>query len=120
MRRGLHGMTLGLLVACLGACEPDAAPNASLVQPRTAAPAAPAPTPLPGRSAADAGLAVAIAREAADHDVRTQTLHVQRLLREQERAREAAIRARDSGNERCIGGQKMHRVANGWEQAGVC
>jgi hypothetical protein len=118
MRLGTRVMTSALLLACLGGCD-RAAPAAALLQPASA-PAAPTPATVPTTSAADAGLAIAIARETADHDVRAQTLHVQQVLRDQERAREAAIRAQDTGNERCIGGQKMHRIANGWEQAGVC
>jgi hypothetical protein len=71
-------------------------------------------------SAAEAGLAIAIARERVDRAAREQTLRVQQQLRDQERVREAAVRAAATGNERCIAGQKVRRVANGWVQAGVC
>jgi hypothetical protein len=107
-----------VLMTCLGACSaPSGTPVAQAV---AATPAPPTPASAPTTSAADAGLAIAIARESVDRDVRAQTLHVQQLLRDQERAREAAIRAQANGNQRCIAGQKMRRVANGWEQAGVC
>jgi cytoskeletal protein RodZ len=59
------------------------------------------------------------ARDAAARAAREQTLKVQQMLREQNRAREHAA-ARPSENERCINGQKMKRVDNGWVQAGDC
>jgi methionine aminopeptidase len=69
---------------------------------------------------ADDGLAIAVARETVDRAAREQTLRVQQQLRDQERLREAAVRALNSGNERCIAGQKVRRVGNGWVQAGTC
>ena len=87
-----------------------------------AAAATPVTAPAPETSAADSGLAIAIAREEVDRAVREQTLRVQKQLREQEREqkqiREAAERG--DGSERCLSGQKMRRVANGWVQAGTC
>ncbi len=104
-----------LLMLCLGACDQAAQPTASMVEAATAAPAAPTPAP------ADADFAVALARDAAARAAREQTLRVQQHLREQQReqqrqAREAASHA----NERCLAGQRMRRVANGWVDAGTC
>ena len=123
MRTGTRLTTLGLLIACLGACDRTASTGASLPQTSEAAPASVTPpTPEPSTSAADAGLAIAVARETAVRAALDQTLHVQQLLREEAReqrqAREAAQRG--NGNERCLSGEKMRRVHNGWVQAGVC
>jgi hypothetical protein len=117
MRTGPHVTLLGLLVAYLAACGQAAVPETPIAQ---AAAATPAPASAPTTSAADAGLAIAVARETADRAVREQTLHVQQQLREQERVREAAVRALNTGDVRCIAGQKMRRVGNGWVQAGTC
>jgi hypothetical protein len=124
MRIKLRLAAIALLAPCVGAC--DSAAHAD----RAATPVALAPA-LPGAhagagplatSAADAGLAIAIARESAARAALDQTLHEQRRLQEDERehrqAREAAQRG--NGSERCIAGQKMRRVSNGWVQAGSC
>jgi hypothetical protein len=110
-----------LLIACLGACNEAAQPGTSIAPPATAAPVTPPPS-APATSAADAGLAIAVARETADRAVREQTLHVQKQLREQQRQLQQAREAieRGDGNERCLSGQKMRRVENGWVQAGTC
>ena len=110
-----------LLIACLGACNEAAQPGASIAPPAAAAPVTPPPS-APATSAADAGLAIAVARETADRAVREQTLHVQKQLREQQRQLQQAREAveRGDGNERCLSGQKMRRVENGWVQAGTC
>jgi hypothetical protein len=110
-----------LLLASLAACDRSAGTDSPVAEAAAAAaaPVAPAPT-VPTTNAADAGLAIAVARETADRAVREQTLRVQQQLREQERVREAAVRALNSGNDRCIDGQKLRRVGNGWVQAGTC
>ena len=122
MRTGGQLTTLLLLMACLGACDRAAQPGAPPLAQAAAVTPVTAPTPRPETSAADAGLAIAIAREQVDRAVREQTLHVQKQLREQEREqkqiRDAAERG--DGNERCLSGQRMRRVANGWVQAGTC
>lgn len=108
-------MTWVLPMACLGGCVQTAPAGTAMAE------AAPAPKrAAPAPSAADAALAIAIARDAADRAAREQVMRVQKQLREQERAREAAVHAQASGNERCIDGQKMRRVPNGWVQAGEC
>ena len=123
MRTGMRLMSLMLLGSGLAGCAQTASPPASVVEAAAASPmtAAPAPAPEP-TSAADAGLQIAIARENVDRAAREQTLRVQQHLRDQEKewakAREAAQHG--DGSERCIAGQKMRRVANGWVQAGTC
>ncbi|WP_159017472.1 hypothetical protein [Cognatiluteimonas profundi] len=109
-----------LLMACLGACDQTAPRGASISAAATATPASvTTPAPRPVESAANAALAVAIASDQAARAAREQTLRVQRELVEQRRAtRDAAQRG--NGNERCLDGQKMRRVANGWVQAGAC
>jgi hypothetical protein len=119
MRTGMQLMPLLLLAVCLGACDEAAPPELAVAQ-ADAPVNATARTPPADTSAADAGLAIAVARETADRAVREQTLRVQQQLRDQERVREAAVRALNSGNERCIAGQKVRRVGNGWVQAGTC
>ena len=52
-------------------------------------------------------------------DTRQAAIEVQRRLRAEHRAREAARRA-EARDERCINGQRMQRVANGWVDAGRC
>ena len=103
------------ILAGLGACDRTPPPAASIA---AAAPAATRPAAVPAPSAAMATLQVAVAREAASRAAREQTLRVQRHLVEQERIRQAAQQG--DGNERCLAGQKMRRVANGWVQAGEC
>lgn len=107
-----------LLMLGVGACDQASPPGASMVQPAAAAPvAAPAPAP----AAADAMLAAAIAKDAAARAAREQTLRVQQHLREQQRDQQQQARdAASHGNERCIAGQRMRRVANGWVDAGAC
>lgn len=57
--------------------------------------------------------------EASQREMRQAALKVQQRLRAEQRARSEAQRA-DTKNERCIGGQRMRRVANGWVDAGAC
>jgi len=107
-----------LLMLSAGACDQAAQPDASMVQ-AVAAPVA--PTPAPATTTADAELAVTIARDAAARAAREQTLRVQRGLREQQRMQQQQARdAARHGNERCVAGQRMRRVANGWVEAGAC
>lgn len=117
MRAMARAALVSLLLTGLPACGPAAQPHASI-----AAGVAPAPaTSAAARStvATDDVLAVARARDQAARAAREQTLHVQRQLVEQRRtAREAAQRG--EGNARCMAGQRMRRVANGWVQAGAC
>lgn len=119
MRTGKRITLLLLLTTWLGACGQTAQPGAPMVQ--AAAAAAVTPTPAPSTSTADPGLAVDVARETVDRAAREQTLRVQKQLREQQREQQQAREAvQRNSNERCLAGQKMRRVANGWVQAGLC
>ena len=109
------------------------APN---VQPIDSVATAPAELP-PASSGTTAGLSIeapaatptatatfmseAEARDAAARDAREQTLKVQKGLRDAQQARKDEVEAAKSDKAtRCIGGQKMKRVDNGWVQAGTC
>lgn len=120
MRRGMRATMGLLLLASLAACDRNAATQSPVAEAAETVAAPSASAPVPATNAADAGLAIAVARETADRAVREQTLRVQQQLREQERVREAAVRALNSGNDRCIDGQKLRRVGNGWVQSGTC
>lgn len=123
-----------LLPLCLAACDKPAQPGPPLVEaaatasrtstPATATDTAPAAatvaTPTDTATAtADDMLATAVASDAAARAAREQTLRVQQGLREQQRAQQHAHDATNQG-ERCIAGQRMRRVANGWVGAGAC
>jgi hypothetical protein len=114
---GMRLAPLLLLMLSAGACDQAAQPVASTVQ---AAAAQVTPAPAPATATADADLAAA-ARDAAARAAREQTLRVQRGLREQQRQQQQQARdAAHHGNERCVAGQRMRRVANGWVEAGAC
>ncbi len=57
------------------------------------------------------------ARDAAARAAREQTLQVQQRLRQDNRERTQAA-DKPAQDERCVNGQRMKRVANGWVQAG--
>ena len=108
-----------LLMTCLGACDKTAQQRSSIAVAATATPASVAPhAPVATTSGANAALEIAVAREATARADREQTLRIQQHLREQKREREAS--SPGHGNERCLAGQRMRRVANGWVQAGTC
>ena len=119
-RATAHVMALLLPMACLGACDKTAPQGSSIAVAATDATAsATPPVAAPDVSAVNAALDVAVASEQAARAAREQTLRVQRHLVEQRRTnRDAAQRGSD--DERCLAGQKMRRVANGWVQAGAC
>jgi len=79
---------------------------------------APEPEPEPVISAEERQLR-AEALDASVREAREHTLEVQKRLRADEAARRARVEAPKEG-ERCIDGQKMKRVQNGWVQAGEC
>jgi len=81
------------------------------------APAPVAAAPRPTQT--NTFMAEAEARDAAARAAKEQTLKVQQGLRAQERERKEEAKA-PTPNERCIDGQKMKRVDNGWVQAGTC
>lgn len=116
-----------LLLATLPGCAPST-PGAAAMPATTAASATIAPVAAtattsmpaatPGQAAVDADFAAATARDQRARADREQTLRVQQQLRAEQRAREAAQRA--DADVRCLGGQRMRRVANGWVQDGSC
>jgi hypothetical protein len=112
-------ITIVLTLACLGACDRTARQGASVAAAATTTTSVSAtPAPSPAASATKAALEIAAENEAASRAAREQTIRVQKHLRDQQRALEAAQSG--NGNERCLAGQKMRRVANGWVQAGTC
>ena len=118
MRTGKRLAPLLLLLLGVGACDQTAPPDAPNVQAAAAAPVT--PKPAPATTTADAVLAAAVARDAAARAAREQTLRVQQQLREQQREQQQMRAAANHGNERCVAGQRMRRVANGWVDAGGC
>jgi hypothetical protein len=123
MRTGTQLAALLLLMACLTACEHAAQPEASIAHPAAALPASVTPpTRSPSTVVVDSRPMSAIAQDATDRADREQTLRVQKLLRDQARQLKRTSDAvqRGDANERCLDGQKMRHVANGWEQAGAC
>lgn len=88
------------------AARPAPAPTASLVPP-----ASPATTTT--TTAGDA------ARDASWREARAAAIRVQQRLRAQQQALKSA-QARAAQRERCVAGQRIKRVANGWVQAGRC
>jgi hypothetical protein len=110
-----RGALLALLIAGLCACEPTARPASAT----GAMAAAHTPKPTPSTFAADDALAIATARDHAARADRAHTLLVQRQLVEQRRATRDAAKA-GNANERCIAGQRVRHVGNGWVQAGGC
>ena len=87
--------------------------------PVVAAPVVPAPAPAPVVVSAEERQLRAEASDAAAREAREHTIEVQKRLRAEEAARRARIEAPKEG-ERCIDGQKMKRVQNGWVQDGDC
>lgn len=106
-----------LLIAGLSACEPTARPASTAAA--VARASARTPTSKPSTFTIDDPLAIATARDQAARADRAHTLLVQRQLVEQRRATRDAAKVVNA-NERCIAGQKMRRVSNGWVQAGSC
>jgi hypothetical protein len=109
---------VSLLLTGLCACGPAAQQDAYIAA-GAAAPVSATRAAAPSTFAADDAIAIASARDQAVRAAREQTLRVQRQLVEQRRATHDAAQ-RGDGNARCIAGQKMRRVANGWVQAGGC
>ena len=110
-----------LLLVCVAACDHAPPPGASMVEAAAAAPMTPTAATATAPAAADDPMLAAVARDAAARAAREQTLRVQQHLREQQRAQLKQVReAASHGNERCLAGQRMRRVANGWVDAGAC
>ena len=127
MRTVAQLTALLLLMACLAACQRTVPPSTSLAKPPAALPASVTPpAPKPSMAVVNPGLVVAVAQDAndpaTDHAAdREQTLRVLKRLRDQAREHQRVLDAvQSASNERCLHGQKMRHVANGWEQAGTC
>ena len=97
--------------------EAKVAHAAATVAAPVVAPAPVAAAPRPTQT--NTFMAEAEARDAAARAAKEQTLKVQQGLRAQERERKEEAKT-PTPNERCIDGQKMKRVDNGWVQAGTC
>lgn len=117
---------LSLLVTGLSGCDSAAQQDPTIAAATHASvPAAPHKSGLSTFEADDAR-ALAIAEDQAARAARQHTLSVQRKLVEQRRATRDAVQRGDAAaqrgdtNERCISGQKMRRVTNGWVQDGAC
>jgi hypothetical protein len=113
---------------------PPAAPNAPKAEAPAIAPSGPRPSPAAAGApktevsagvpsvAAPSAAAIAAeeaAREASWREARAATIRVQQRLRAEQQAREAA-QQEAAKNERCVDGQRMKRIENGWVQAGTC
>lgn len=74
----------------------------------------------PATSAAKATAVDAEAEsEAKTRKMRAESIAIQQRLRAEQRKREQA-QQQQTRNERCVGGQRMRRVANGWVGVGNC
>lgn len=80
---------------------------------------APAPVPVPVISPEERQQQ-AEALDASARAMREDTIEVQKRLRAEEAARREQAEAPTKDGARCINGQKMKRVQNGWVQAGQC
>ena len=94
-----------------------ATPEATIVPTQTPT-ATPAAMPM-APTLAVAGEPDEAARAASWRATREATLRLQTRLRAEDQARKARLR-QDTGDERCVEGLRMRRVANGWVQDGAC
>lgn len=90
---------------------------AAIAQPASLQPVVAAPAASQIDDAGQLPLEVAHARDDAARQAREHTLRVQQRLREDQQARKDAAADSADKNVRCINGQKMKRVDNGWVQA---
>lgn len=97
----------------------EAAPIAADTTPEVDAPAMTSSMPAAAASSDAALIAEAQSREASWREAREATIRVQQRLRAEQQARKAA-QQQATKNERCVDGQRMQRVENGWVQAGNC
>ena len=85
----------------------------------TVALVAPLPAPVPEVLTPEERQMRAEAADRSARQAREHTIEVQKRLRADEAARRARVETPKEG-ERCIDGQKMKRVQNGWVQDGTC
>jgi hypothetical protein len=112
------GLGVVLVLRAVVANEDEVAPAASTAMPKRDPAAMTASTPAAAPSAADIA-AQDEAREASWREAREASIRVQQRLRAEQQARKSA-QQEEAKNERCVGGQRMTRVENGWVQAGNC
>ena len=109
------GIAVVLVTRAVTANPGEAAPAAPDATPKVDAPAMTSTAPV------DASLTAEAAREASWREAREATIRVQQRLRAEQLARKAAQQQQEEAkNERCVDGQRMKRVENGWMQAGNC
>lgn len=116
------GLGAVFVLRAVVANEDAVAPDASDAMPKHDAPAATTATPAAAPAAASITAeaeAEAEAREASWREAREASIRVQQRLRAEQQARKAA-QQEEAKNERCVDGQRMKRVENGWVQAGNC
>ena len=116
--------SMSLVLAALLSMSAHAAEPArpAATQASNTAPTAPANTaayPRTNATNANRQTDAIAAEEAKSRELRAASIAIQQRLRAQQRAREEAQRDQ-SRNERCVGGQRMRRVANGWVGVGNC
>jgi hypothetical protein len=108
-----------------------AAPAVSVAQPDAGSVVAPVPAPAPvvvappppPKTAAQraADQAAEEAREADWVETRREAIRIQQRLRAEANAQKAkAQQPKSQGETRCVDGQQMRRVENGWVQDGKC
>ncbi|HEV8695409.1 MAG TPA: hypothetical protein VGQ93_14695 [Lysobacter sp.] len=61
----------------------------------------------------------AASRDASWREAREAAIRIQQRLRTEEQARKS-MQQEETKRERCVDGQRMKRVENGWVQAGPC
>ena len=96
----------------------EMAPAAPEATPKVAEPAMTS-SPTAAAPSAASITAEAAAREASWREAREAAIRVQERLRAEQQARKSA-QEEEVNNERCVGGQRMRRVENGWVEAGNC
>lgn len=93
---------------------------ATTIVPTTSVPTTSLPAPVATVVDPEQRQQAAEALDASAREMREDTIEVQKRLRAEEAARREAAEAPSKEGERCINGQKMKRVQNGWVQAGQC
>lgn len=115
------GLVAVLFLRAVVTNEAEVVPVASDGMPTRDAPAATSSTPAvaPAAASITAEAEAEAAREASWREAREASIRVQQRLRAEQQARKSA-QQEEAKNERCVDGQRMKRVENGWVQAGNC
>jgi cytoskeletal protein RodZ len=112
------GLVAVLVNRAVTANQGEVAPAAPEAVPKVAEPAMTSSPTAAAPSVAPI-TAEAAAREASWREAREATIRVQQRLRAEQQARKSA-QDEEMHTERCVGGQRMRRVENGWVEAGNC